>query len=221
MSFDNNNSPEIKNSLLRFFKEEKVTIETKVEIVTSSPEDKDTNPQLKNQEQILHIPREAAVTANAQYINRLVMNGFTPRWYVVFHLNNYRYTPECPEFDGDLQHVKNSILQTVYGSRFRKKPVVGKYKRARMVWSTEFGKTKDRPHINLLLEDFSHPWDAQKSLEILFNIMLPKSARCVWRNSAHIQPIHQPTKDNLIRYICKESNWKNTALDYTLSDTIR
>ena len=54
MSFDNNNSPEIKNSLLRFFKEEKVTIETKVEIVTSSPEDKDTNPQLKNQEQILH-----------------------------------------------------------------------------------------------------------------------------------------------------------------------
>ena len=84
MSFNNNNSPEIPNSLLRFCKEEKVTIETKIEIVTSRPEDKDTNPQLKNQEQVLHIPREAAVTANAQYINRLVMNGFTPRWYVVF-----------------------------------------------------------------------------------------------------------------------------------------
>ena len=221
MSFNNNNSPDIPNSLLRFCKEEKVTIETKIEIVTSRPEDKDTNPQLKNQEQVLHIPREAAVTANSQYINRCVMNGFSPRWYVVFHLNNYRYDPESPEFQEDIDHVKNSILQTVYGSRFRKKPVVGKFKRARMLGSTEFGKGKDRPHINLLLEDFSHPWDAQKSLEILFNLLLPKTARCVWRNSADIQPIHQPTRDKLIRYICKESNWRNTTFNPFLSDVIR
>ena len=99
-----------------------------------------------------------------------------------------------------------------------KKPIVGEYKRARMVWSTEFGKKKDRPHFNILLEDFVYPFNAQQSLEVLL-ILCYLNLHDVFGG---ILPIFNlfinPTKDNLIRYICKESNWKNTTLDYQLSD---
>ena len=112
----------------------------------------------------------------------------------------------------------DEVSYMAYGYHWKKKPIRGDHKRGRMVISKEYGKKKDRPHFNILLEDLAYPFNTQQSLEVLFNFVLPDRARCVWRKSADIQPIHYPTKDKLIRYICKESNWKNTTLDYQLSD---
>ena len=48
-------------------------------------EEKDTNPQLKQQKKMLHIRETTARAANTGFISRMIMNGFKPRWYVVFH----------------------------------------------------------------------------------------------------------------------------------------
>ena len=206
------------NPLQRILYEQQLQEEEKVTAVTQASVEKDTNPQLRNQKKMLLLPRCSMVEANAQYISRLVMKGFTPKWYVVFHLNNYRDSPDSLEVKKDDEKCKQVILQAAYGYHWKKKPIRGDHRRGRMVISKEYGKKKDRPHFNILLEDLAYPFNTQQSLEVLFNFVLPDRARCVWRKSADIQPIHYPTKDKLIRYICKESNWKNTTLDYQLSD---
>ena len=181
-------------------------------------EEKDTNPQLKQQEKMLHIRETTARAANTGFISRLIMNGFKPRWYVVFHLNNYRYSPESIEFEGDLKHIKNIIYRIPYGKNWWKMPTRGEGSRARCVWSTEFGAKKDRPHINLLLEDFVYPFNTQQSLEVFYNYTICPYCKSVWKKSAHIQPIYWDTKDKLIDYICKESNFRNTTINPHLTD---
>lgn len=164
--------------------------------------------------------QRSEVGAMSNFITKQILNGFRPRWYVVLHLNNYRYDFESPEFDSDQAMVRDILFRQVYGNQWKKLPTHGKHKnrRARCFWTTEWGKKRDRPHLNLLLEDMKYPFNAQQSLEALFGWVIPAHVKCVWKKGYHVQPIHYETLDNLIRYICKESDIANSTFNPRLSD---
>jgi hypothetical protein len=156
-----------------------------------------------------------SIHANNQFILRQLQRGFRPKWYCVFHLNSSARHDDEMLFDKDLSHVRNMLYSEMYGKNWKRVK-----NKARAIWCLEFGKHHDRPHINLLIEALPYPYDSFRSAFALFDRLLPRDARCVWRKSAHLQPIDLDDATSLYQYIVKESNWCNQTINYQITDVI-
>jgi hypothetical protein len=159
--------------------------------------------------------RTKLVRANKQLLLRQVQRGFAPRWYCVFHLNNIVHTNDEILFDKDLTHIKNMLYSELYGRRWKRVK-----KKARGFWTMEFGGGGDRPHMNLLIENLPYPYDDFRSAFVLFDRILPRDVKCIWKQTAHMQPVDLLDADGLYRYVVKESDFDNNTLLENLTDWI-
>jgi len=107
------------------------------------------------------------------------------------------------------------LFSELYGRRWKTNK-----NKARAIWSIEFGKNKDRPHVNLLIESLPYPYDSFRSAFILFDRILPRDAKSIWKQSAHLQPIDLDDAGALYQYVVKESDLSNAAINYTITDAI-
>ena len=163
------------------------------------------------------------IQANEQMLKRQLQKGFNPQWYVVYHLNdgfNSRYQRQRrinpDEVSKDIAFHKHTLYQWAYGNRrWAKIP-----NRARSVWSIEYGRNRERPHINMLIEALPSPLDDTDRLADFFNLTLPLRAKSVLFDSAHIQPVIPSTEMKLLRYVCKETGQSNASIDYYSTDWI-
>ena len=163
------------------------------------------------------------IQANEQMLQRQLQKGFKPQWYVVYHLNdgfNSRYQQQRrikpDEVSKDIAFHKHTLYQSVYGNRrWAKLP-----SRARSLLSIEYGRNRERPHINMLIEALPSQIDAPDMLSNFFNLTLPLRAKSVLFDSAHIQPVIPSTEMKLLRYVCKETDQRNVSIDYYSTDWI-
>lgn len=157
------------------------------------------------------------IQANEQMLQRQMQKGFKPQWYVVYHLNdgfNSRYQQQrrinSDEVSKDIAFHKHTLYQWAYGNRrWAKIP-----NRARSLWSIEYGRNRERPHINMLIEALLTQLDDPDRLADFFNLTLPLKAKSVLYDSAHIQPVIPNTVTKLLRYVCKETCQSNASIDY-------
>jgi len=163
------------------------------------------------------------IQANEQMLKRQLQKGFNPQWYVVYHLNvgfNSRYQQQRrinpDEVSKDIAFHKHTLYQWVYGNRRWAKLS----NRAQSLWSIEYGRNRERPHINMLIEALPNPFNGQKRLDDFFNLTLSLRAKSVLFDSAHIQPVIPSTEMKLLRYVCKETDQKNVSIDYYSTDWI-
>ncbi len=84
----------------------------------------------------------------------------------------------------------------------------------------EFGGGGDRPHMNLLIENLPYPYDDFRSAFVLFDRILPRDVKCIWKQTAHMQPVDLLDADGLYRYVVKESDFDNNTLLENLTDWI-
>ena len=122
------------------------------------------------------------IQANEQLLQRQLQRGFLPAWYVVYHLNDgfhscyqqrRRTIPD--EVSRDVRFHKHILYQWAYGQRrWAKLP-----NRARSLWSIEYGRNKERPHINMLIEALPAEFDEPNRLADFFNLTLPLRAKSV------------------------------------------
>jgi len=150
--------------------------------------------------------------ATTQYLNQSINRGFNPKWYIVFHLHNPPYSYEDSRFEDNLRVIRNLTFGLIYGSNWRRKSIKN---RARAIWGIELGVNRDRPHINLLIEDLSPKYSRIKDLEDLFNIKLPRKVKNVWMKSADIQTYYSY---KLHGYISKEHHLEFPSINYHISD---
>jgi hypothetical protein len=163
------------------------------------------------------------IQANEQMFDRQLQNGFKPAWYVVYHLNDgfksrhqqkRRIDPD--EVSKDVAFHKHTLYKWIYGNRRWAKIS----ERARSLWTIEYGQNKAHPHINMLIEELPSPFDRQERLEDFFNLTLALRAKSVLFDSAYIQPIMPTTEKKLLHYVCKETDDRNTSIDYRSTDWI-
>jgi|TARA_B100000085_G_scaffold190725_1_gene174694 hypothetical protein len=160
------------------------------------------------------------VDANAEVLNRLIKKGMKPKWYIVFHFKDgggsNRLTHrrlDDQSVDADLEFVKDQLYTELYGRKWKKKT-----SRAMSYWSKEYGKSQVKPHFNLVMEELPYPYDDFRAVHVLFNRFLPLKCKCIWKDSAHIQPVDHEEVDNLSMYCSKESNQTNSTVNYLLTD---
>jgi hypothetical protein len=163
------------------------------------------------------------IQANEGMLQRQLQRGFNPQWYVVYHLNdgfNSRYQQQRrinpDDVSKDIAFHKHTLYQWVYGNRRWAKIS----DRARSLWSIEYGRNRERPHINMLIEALPSSFDGQERLDVFFNLTLPLRAKSVLFDSAHIQPVIPATEMKLLRYVCKETDQRNVSIDYYSTDWI-
>jgi hypothetical protein len=163
------------------------------------------------------------IQANEEMLCRQLQHGFKPAWYVVYHLNdgfNSRYQQQrridTDEVSKDIAFHKHTLYQQVYGNRRWAKIA----NRARSLWSIEYGRNRERPHINTLIEALPSPFDGPERLDDFFNLTLPLRAKSVLFDSAHIQPVIPTSEMKLLRYVCKETDQRNVSIDYYSTDWI-
>jgi hypothetical protein len=171
----------------------------------------------------INMKNQKLIQANEQMLQQQMKNGFKPEWYVVYHLNNgfnsryqqqRRVNPD--EVSKDIAFHKHTLYKFVYGNRrWAKLPT-----RARSLWSVEYGKSRERPHINMLIETLPSPFDREELLADFFNLTLPLRSKCTLFDSAHLQRIIPSSEIDLLRYICKETDQRNTSIDYYSTDWI-
>ncbi len=149
--------------------------------------------------------------AHEEFLVKQTKQGFTPKWYIVFHLNHKPKRIDTHDWDKDIRHIKNMLFQTLYGKYWKKSR-----DRARAIWGLEFGKGKVRPHINLLLEGAKSGHD-RAYLHHIFNEDLPNRIRCMWSNEAEITEV---TSTNICGYFLKECTPVFCPILYTISDII-
>ena len=159
--------------------------------------------------------RKQTEDAHVEHIKTQIKRGFTPKWYIVFHLRDWLndYPQDDPNLDKYQGRLKNAVWTAIYGSHWQRVKT-----KARGIFSLEFGKDKDRPHINLLIEDLPKHLD----VDYLFNWSIPvlanKKTNFVLQNTADIQPYYS---DPVTRYISKEMNYEYTSsINYQISDYI-
>ena len=94
--------------------------------------------------------RQQCEEEHKKNIKTQIKRGFTPKWYIVFHLRDWLndYPQDDPNLDKYQGRLKNAVWTAIYGSHWQRVKT-----KARGIFSLEFGKDKDRPHINLLIED--------------------------------------------------------------------
>ena len=158
--------------------------------------------------------------ANMKLLQREVMKGLNPKWYAVIHFNDaanskrqQRRRLDMDAVEQDLEVVKDQLYSELYGRKWKKKS-----NRARSSWSIEYGKSQIKPHFNLVIEELPFPYDSYRSAHVLFNTVLPLRCKCLWRNSADIQPIDYDESFAVNRYCSKESNKTNSTINYQLTD---
>ena len=67
-----------------------------------------------------------------------------------------------------------------------------------------------------MLEELPYPYDDYISLFVLLDRFLPDKVRCLWRRSAHLQPIR--FTEGINSYITKESDYRNSTIIHPLTD---
>ena len=161
--------------------------------------------------------------ANERMLERQLKRGFSPCWYVVYHLNDglisrhqqrRRLNPD--EVSRDVGFHKHVLYQMVYDNRRWHKFA----RRARSLWSIEYGASTVKPHINMLTEALPGQWSEKERLQDLFSLHLPLKAKSVLFDSAFIQPVIPGTEGKVLRYICKETDERNVSMDYYATDWI-
>ena len=157
--------------------------------------------------------RKQTENAHVEHLKTQLNRGFTPKWYIVFHLSNLDAPHDDPIWYKYLKRLRNSVWTAIYKSNWKRKKT-----RARGIFSLEFGKDNDRPHINLLIEDLPKHLD----VDYLFNWSIPvlanKKVNFVWEDSAKVKPYYS---DSVTGYISKEMNYEYTSsLNYQISDYI-
>ena len=160
------------------------------------------------------------VDANAQGLNRLIRRGMKPKWYVVFHFKDGGASKKLTHrrlddqlVDADLEFVKDQLYTELYGRKWRKKT-----SRALSYWSKEYGKSQVKPHFNLVIEELPYPYDDFRAVHVLFNTVLPLMCKCLWKRSAHVQPVNYEETYAVNRYCSKESTLFNSTIDFQLTD---
>ena len=160
--------------------------------------------------------RQQTEDAHVEHIKNQLNRGFTPRWYITFHLHDWlnKYPQDSPIWNKYQGRLKNAVWTAIYGSHWQRVKT-----KARGIFSLEFGKERDRPHINLLIEELPIPY---KKVCDLFNWRIPvlanKKTNFVWAHSADIQPYYS---DSVTGYISKEMNYEYTSsINYLISDNI-
>lgn len=163
------------------------------------------------------------IQANQQMLQRQLHKGFKPQWYVVYHLNdgfNSRYQQQRrinpDEVSKDIAFHKHTLYQWAYGNRRWAKIA----NRARSLWSIEYGRNRERPHINMLIEALPSSSDDSERLLDFFNLTLPLRAKSVLFDAAHVQPVIPSTEMKLLWYVCKETSLSNASIDYYSTDWI-
>ena len=151
--------------------------------------------------------------AHTQSLNKLIRKGFSPRWYVVFHLYDPPFAYDDPKFEKNLKVIRDNLFECVYGSNWKRKK-----RRARAIFGVELGKHRNRPHVNLLIEDLPKEYFIRQCVEHLFNYKLPNRVRCVWRKSAHVQEVYSK---GIHGYVSKENNHEFPSINPFISDTIK
>ena len=159
--------------------------------------------------------RQQCEEEHKKHIQTQINRGFTPKWYIVFHLNDWLndIPKDDPIWDKYQGRLKNAVWTAIYGSHWQRVKT-----KARGIFSLEFGKDKDRPHINLLIEDLPKHLD----VDYLFNWSIPvlanKKVNFVWEDSAKVKPYYS---DSVTGYISKEMNYEYTSsINYQISDYI-
>ena len=159
--------------------------------------------------------RQQTEDAHIEHIKNQINRGFTPKWYIVFHLHDWLndIPKDDPNWDKYQGRLCNAVWTAIYGSHHKRKKI-----KARGIFSLEFGKDNDRPHINLLIEELPKHLD----VDYLFNWRIPvlanKETNFVLENTADIQPYYS---DSVTGYISKEMNYEYTSsINYQISDYI-
>jgi len=156
--------------------------------------------------------------ANEALLNGLICKGLKPKWYVVVHFNDggdsrkeqYRRL-DIGEITKDCSGVKDALYSEVYGKRWRKKT-----RRAKSIWGIEYGNSKVKPHINLIIEDLPYPYNDFRSTYVLIDRILPMKCKCLWRRSSHVQPVY--LAKGVSQYISKESDFSNSTILHSITD---
>ena len=159
--------------------------------------------------------RQQCEEEHKKHIQTQIKRGFNPKWYIVFHLHDWLndIPKDDPNWDKYQGRLCNAVWTAIYGSHHKRKKI-----KARGIFSLEFGKDNDRPHINLLIEDLPKHFD----VDYLFNWSIPvlanEKVNFVWEDSAKVKPYYS---DSVTGYISKEMNYEYTSsLNYQISDYI-
>lgn len=67
-----------------------------------------------------------------------------------------------------------------------------------------------------MIEQLPYPYDDFRSLFVLLDRYLPDKVKCLWKRSAHLQPISLP--DGIASYITKESDFRNATIIHSITD---
>ena len=91
-------------------------------------------------------------------------------------------------------------------------------RRAKSIWSIEYGKTKLTPHINLIIEQLPFPYDDFRSLFVLLDRLLPYECKCLNRRNktVDLQPVF--LENGINQYITKEIKSDNKTTTILKSD---
>lgn len=159
-------------------------------------------------------------SANMHLLEREIMKGLRPKWYAVIHFNdgsNSKYQQRRrlndDEVEKDLKKIKDALYTEIYGRKWEKKT-----SRSKSIWGIEYGKSKVKPHVNLIIEELPCPYDTYHSFYVLLDRLLPLRCKCIWRRSANLQPVDIDSFTDLNSYCCKESNFRNSTIIHRLTD---
>ena len=158
--------------------------------------------------------------ANIKLLSDAITQGFNPKWYCVLHFNDGGNSKrqqfrrrDSDAVEKDLFVVQNALYTELYNDQWIKNR-----KRAKSLWSIEYGDNPDKPHINLIIESLPYPYDDFRSFYILIDRFLPLKAKCLspYKDHSHIQPIYDI--DGNLDYITKETDFRNATLVTRFND---
>ena len=111
--------------------------------------------------------------ANIKLLSDAITQGFNPKWYCDLHFNDGGNSKrqqfrrrDSDAVEKDLFVVQNALYTELYNDQWIKNR-----KRAKSLWSIEYGDNPDKPHINLIIESLPYPYDDFRSFYILIDIM--------------------------------------------------
>ena len=181
--------------------------------------------RINNYKSNKEVVRLQSVEGGYQLLQQNILNGFNPKYYIVTHFNDggdnkrlqlRRVNPYYIE--KDLLEVKKKLMQLLYGRGWDEMK-----RRCRCFFTIEYGNSTLKPHFNLLLERPPKVYDNVKSLDKLFNKVLPNKALCLWKNSSKVQQVELFNNDivTLNKYINKENNIYNKTIPINVNDYVK
>ena len=181
--------------------------------------------RINNYKSNKEVVRLQSVEGGYQLLQRNILNGFNPKYYIVTHFNDggdnkklqlRRVNPIYIE--KDLLEVKKKLMQLLYGRGWDEMK-----RRCRCFFTIEYGYSTLKPPFNLLLERPPKVYDNVKSLDKLFNKVLPNKALCLWKNSSKVQQVELFNNDivTLNKYINKENNIYNKTIPINVNDYVK